>query len=92
MLFRRVKPGKGYRVKPQGDQASDKLTVLTDRPAPPDESVYDQEIEPDGYQYLETRDGTKLAISVHPPTDITSVIPGPSRRSPKFRSAPRRRP
>ena len=44
--------------------------------APPDESVYDQEIDPDGYQYLETRDGTKLAISVHPPTDITSVIPG----------------
>ncbi len=50
--------------------------MLTDQSAPPDESVYDQEIEPDGYQYLETRDGTKLAISVHPPSDITSVIPG----------------
>ncbi len=75
VLFRRVKPGKGYRVKPQGDDASEALQVLTDKPAPPDESVYDQEIEPDGYQYLETRDGTKLAISVHPPSDITSVIP-----------------
>ena len=75
VLFRRVKPGKGYRVKPQGDDASDALQVLTDKPAPPDESVYDQEIDPDGYQYLETRDGTKLAISVHPPSDITSVIP-----------------
>ena len=75
VLFRRVKPGGGYRVKPQGDDASGKLRVLTERPAPPDESVYDQEIEPDGYQYLETRDGTELAISVHPPSDVTSVIP-----------------
>ncbi len=75
VLFRRVKPGKGYRVKPKGRAASKKLTVLTDRPAPPDESVYDQEIEPDGYQYLETRDGTELAISVHPPSDITDVLP-----------------
>ena len=76
VLFRRVKPGQGYTVKPQGDPASDELTVLTDASAPPDESVYDQDIDPDGYQYLETRDGTKLAINVHPPTDVTSVIPG----------------
>ena len=76
VLFRRVEPGNGYRVEPQGDEASEELTVLTDQSAPPDESVYDQEIEPDGYQYLETRDGTELAISVHPPSDTTSVIPG----------------
>ncbi|HYH62319.1 MAG TPA: CocE/NonD family hydrolase [Solirubrobacterales bacterium] len=76
VLFRRVDPGPGYTVKPQGGEESDELTVLTDESAPPDESVYDQEIEPDGYQYLETRDGTKLAISVHPPSDTTSVIPG----------------
>jgi predicted acyl esterase len=75
VLFRRVKPGPGYKVKPAGDESSDELTVLTDASAPPDESVYDQEINPDGYQYLETRDGTKLAIAVHPPSDITSVIP-----------------
>ena len=76
VLFRRVDPGPGYTVKPQGDDASDDLTVLTDASAPPDESVYDQDITPEGYQYLETRDGTKLAINVHPPSDITSVIPG----------------
>ena len=75
VLFRHVKPGKGYKVQPQGFDPSEKLTVMTDRAAPPDESVYDQEIEPDGYQYLETRDGTELAISVHPPSDVTSVIP-----------------
>ncbi|MDQ3729420.1 MAG: hypothetical protein M3355_07495, partial [Actinomycetota bacterium] len=67
MLFRKVKPGKGYRVaRPNGGGASERLTVLTKRSAPPDESIYDQEIEPDGYQYLTTRDGTKLAINVHP--------------------------
>ena len=76
VLFRRVKPGRGYRVKPEnGGASSPKLRVLSERPAPPDESVYDQEIEPDGYQYLETRDGTKLAIAVHPPSDVTDVIP-----------------
>jgi predicted acyl esterase len=75
VLFRRVKPGGGYRVKAQGGDKSLKLRVLTEKPAPPDEAVYDQDIDPDGYQYLETRDGTDLAISVHPPSDITSVIP-----------------
>jgi hypothetical protein len=71
LLFRRVKPGGGYRVAtPKGKQRSAPVTVLTKRSAPPDESIYNQEIEPDGYQYLETRDGTKLSISVRPPTDI----------------------
>ena len=77
VLFRGVEPGGGYQVRPQGFELSDELTVLTDQSAPPDDSVYDQELEPDGYQYLETRDGTKLAINVHPPTDITDVLPLP---------------
>ena len=76
VLFRRVDPGRGYRVRPQGDEASGKLTVLTDRAAPPDESVYNQELPSDGYGYIEMRDGVKLAASVHPPSDIKSVIPG----------------
>lgn len=67
MLFRRVEPGWGYRVaRPNGRGESGPLRVLTKRSTPPDRSIYDQEIEPDGYQYLETRDGTKLAIMVHP--------------------------
>ena len=32
--------------------------------------VYNQTIPPDGYGYMTTRDGTKLAYSVHPPTDV----------------------
>src|SRR5581483_6466240 len=28
-----------------------------------------------GYQYLTTRDGTQLAIYVHPPTDVTTALP-----------------
>ncbi|MGI8460562.1 MAG: CocE/NonD family hydrolase [Solirubrobacterales bacterium] len=74
LLFRRVKPGKGYRVsRPDGGE-SEPLTVLSKRSAPPDESIYDQEIEPDGYQYLETRDGTELAINVHPPSDAPTTL------------------
>jgi predicted acyl esterase len=77
LLFRNVKPGSGYRVHPTGGGTpSGPLRVLTDRPAPPSTKVYDQGIEPQGYQYLTTRDGTKLAIYVHPPQDVTTVVPG----------------
>ena len=54
-------------------ETSDPLTVLTTQSAPPSTDVYDQTIPSDGYGYLTTRDGTKLAYSVHPPTDITNV-------------------
>ena len=75
VLFRKVKPGRGYRVS-AGGQKSGSLTVLTNKSAPPNESVYDQEIEPSGYQYLETRDGTELAITVHPATDVAQAFGG----------------
>ena len=50
-------------------QESAPLTVHTDAAAPWDSSIYNQTISDNGYQYLTTRDGTKLAIDVHPPTD-----------------------
>src|SRR5256885_1008040 len=63
LLFRDVKPGGGYRVRlASGGPRSDPLTVLSTRPAPPSTDVYNQPIQPSGYQYLTTRDGTKLAI------------------------------
>jgi hypothetical protein len=81
VLFREVEPGSGYRLE-VGGQQSEPMTVLTQRSAPPNTSIYDQPIEPHGYQYLTTRDGTKLAIDVHPPQDvlklITNQIPSPS--------------
>src|SRR5947209_17079519 len=74
LLFRNVRPGSGYRVRPAGGGApSTPLTVMSTRPAPPSTSVYAQTIPSSGYGYLTTRDGTKLAIYVHPPQDITSA-------------------
>lgn len=73
VLFREVTPGNGYRLE-VGGQQSEPLTVLTQRSAPPNTSIYDQKIEPHGYQYLTTRDGTKLAIDVHPPQDVLSLV------------------
>ncbi|HEX6392853.1 MAG TPA: CocE/NonD family hydrolase [Acidimicrobiales bacterium] len=69
VLFRNVPPGSGYRVRlePNGPE-SGPLTVYTDAPAPWDPSIYNQSIPDNGYTYLTTRDGTQLAIDVHPPT------------------------
>ncbi len=69
LLFRNVRPGTGYRVRllPHGAR-SGPITVYSDRAAPWDPSVYNQSIPDNGYGYLTTRDGTKLAIDVHPPT------------------------
>ncbi len=69
LLFRNVPPAKGYRVLLRADGTeSGRITVHSDRSAPWDPSVYRQTIPDNGYTYLTTRDGTKLAIDVHPPT------------------------
>jgi uncharacterized protein len=83
VLFREVKPGGGYKLEVgSGGQRSESLTVLTQKSAPPNTSIYNQKIEPHGYQYLTTRDGTKLAIDVHPPQEVlkilTGLVPNPS--------------
>jgi len=75
VLFRNVAPGSGYRVAAEATQ-SPPLQVLTTQSAPLDPSIYDQSIPSSGYGYLTTRDGTKLAIDVHPPQDVTHVLPG----------------
>jgi uncharacterized protein len=72
LLFRNVKPGSGYRVRGAGS-TSDPLTVMSTNPAPPSTDIYNQTIPTSGYGYLTTRDGTKLAIDVHPPQDITNA-------------------
>jgi uncharacterized protein len=77
LLFRNVTPGTGYRVRlSAGGAKSGPLTVLSTRPAPPSTQIYNQTIPTDGYGYLKTRDGTKLAIDVHPPSDVTNALPG----------------
>jgi predicted acyl esterase len=69
VLFRNVKPGGGYRVRlyPHGAKSAP-VTVHSDQAAPWDPGIYNQKIPDNGYGYLTTRDGTKLAIYVHPPT------------------------
>src|SRR3954447_11860522 len=74
VLFRSVTPGDGYRVSVGGEK-SDALKVISNAAAPPSTSVYDQQIPSSGYGYLTTRDGTKLAINVHPPSDISNAAP-----------------
>jgi predicted acyl esterase len=76
VVFRDVAPGAGYRVVLGDGTTSDPLQVLTKASTPPDTDFYEQSIPESGYGYLTTRDGTKLAINVHPPQDVTHVIPG----------------
>lgn len=67
-LFRNVDPGTGYVVEDlDSGLSSAPVTVHSDAAAPWDPSVHDQPIDPDGYQYLTTRDGTQLAIDVRLP-------------------------
>jgi hypothetical protein len=61
-IFRAVKPGAGYRVN-----ESKPFAVFSDRSAPPSTKLYAQKIPAQGYGYLTTRDGTKLAVDVHVP-------------------------
>src|SRR4051794_27119446 len=76
VLFRGVKPGAGYRVRPAaGRAASPPVTVLPARAAPPSTDLYGQTLPSSGYGYLTTRDGTQLAIDVHPPQDVANALP-----------------
>src|SRR4051794_3410396 len=76
VLFRNVKPGTGYRVRAvAGGDESDPLTVLSQAAAPPSTDIYNQTLPSAGYGYMTTRDGTKLAIDVHPPQDVTGALP-----------------
>jgi uncharacterized protein len=67
VVYRGVKPGPGYRVRPAGGHASAPVTVMPDRSAPPSTRFYGQRIPTSGYGYLTVRDGIKLAIDVHLP-------------------------
>jgi predicted acyl esterase len=78
LLFRDVPPADGYRVRLAADGTqSGPLTVLSTQPAPPSTDIYNQTIPSSGYGYLTMRDGTKLAIDVHPPSDVADAAPFP---------------
>ena len=70
VVFRKVTPGNGYTVRSAGT-TTPSLKVLSTRSKPPSKAIYDQTLD-EGYGYLTTRDGTKLAIDVRlpgPPED-----------------------
>lgn len=71
ILFRNVTPGS-YRLR-VGGTTSRAVTVHSEAAAPWDPSIYGQTLPANGYGYLTTRDGTKLAISVHPPTSPATL-------------------
>ena len=82
ILFRHVEPGGGYTVrqgKGSGAPQTPRFRVLSDRSAPPDPSIYDQDLPAGGYGYLTTRDGTKLAINVQLPGPGRGPVPDPGR-------------
>lgn len=68
VLFRDVAAGSGYRLRLADGTTTERVRVHKATPEPWDTSIYDQTIKPDGYGYLTTRDGTKLAYTVHLPT------------------------
>jgi predicted acyl esterase len=70
-IFRDVPPGGGYTVQaPSGsDTAASEPVDVTTPDEVPDQSFYSSQTVVDGYQYIETRDGTLLAINV--------ILPGP---------------
>jgi len=68
MLFRNVPPDSGYVVRDAVGNQSPPLVVHNQDAAPWDPGIYNQSITDNGYTYLTTRDGTSLAIDVHPPT------------------------
>jgi uncharacterized protein len=89
LLFRNVKPAAGYRVRlTSNSETSGSVTVHTAAAAPWNAAVYNQSIADNGYQYLTTRDGTELAIDVHPPTSPAGQPGAPSQfHFPEFPAA-----
>src|SRR5271166_357439 len=70
LLFRKVAPGRRYHVRlTSTSEESGPITVHTQKAASWNASTYRQSIPNSGYTYLTTRDGTQLAIDVHPPTN-----------------------
>ena len=85
LLFRKVEAGERLQGPPESTRAKspNRSPFTLDASAPWDPSIYDQSIPDNGYTYLTTRDGTQLAIDVHPPNSPAGE-PG-CRRNSTFR-------
>jgi dipeptidyl aminopeptidase/acylaminoacyl peptidase len=77
LLFRNVAPGRHYRIRlASTSEESGPIVVHTQKAASWNRSTYKQSIPSSGYGYLTTRDGTQLAIDVHPPSSPSSKHKG----------------
>jgi predicted acyl esterase len=81
-LFRNVRPGAGYRVHVVGGPTSKPVTVHTNAPKQWNPNIYKQPIKDDGYGYMTTRDGTKLAYRVWLPTELGGAEGTPALTAP----------
>jgi len=72
-IFRLVPAGEGYEVMTESGAGAEVGTVLQPEEHP-DQSFYDNQRIHRGYGYLETRDGTLLAVNV--------LLPGPEDKGP----------
>ncbi len=66
-IFRLVEPGSGYRVVVDTGESSEPFDVETAESSLPGPAFYADQKIVDGYQYIETRDGTTLAAAVYLP-------------------------
>lgn len=77
LVLRQVPPGEDYEVEQLGadpPKVVSPVTVMTAEGSQPDQSFYDGQALVAGYQYITTRDGTKLAAYV--------TLPGPADEGP----------
>ena len=72
-VFRGLSPGTGYSVRSESEVAAP-LTVLGIEESRPDQSFYQAQKLTAGSGYIETRDGTKLAVYI--------TLPGPIENGP----------
>src|SRR5262245_35246088 len=70
LIFRELAPGRGYLVRDVETGETIPVTVL-DFQDHPDQSFYQGKPLHDGYNYIQTRDGTLLAANVHAPLGKT---------------------
>src|SRR5690606_37107972 len=76
LVFREVEPGEGYRVATTRGrrEASEPFDVVAIEDSTPDQEFYESQVLEEGFTYITTRDGTKLAASV--------FLPGPPEDGP----------
>ena len=75
IIFRKLKPGSGYRVRASATQEEvGPVTVMSVEGSQPPQSHYSQQKLEAGFNYITTRDGTTLAAYV--------TLPGPVGQGP----------